>query len=186
MITEQQLIEVGFIAKLHGLKGEMQARITDSIIDEVEHCPYLVCELDGIYVPFFLESLRFRSSESALLKFEDIDSAEKAEPFCGLKLYFDRKCFTPEEQKQYDQKVEEDLEFIGYQLIDKTLGPIGEIVDINDLTENVLFIVEHEGEEVMIPAADDLILDIDDENETILMDLPQGLVNFDEAETDEE
>ena len=170
MITEQQLIEVGLIAKLHGLKGEMQARITDSIIDEVEHCPYLVCELDGIYVPFFLESLRFRSSESALLKFEDIDSAEKAEPFCGLKLYFDRKCFTPEEQKQYDQKVEEDLEFIGYQLIDKTLGPIGEIVDINDLTENVLFIVEHKGEEIMIPA----------------MDLPQGLVNFDEAETDEE
>ncbi len=59
-------------------------------------------------------------------------------------------------------------------------------MDINDLTENVLFIVEHEGEEIMIPAADDLILDIDDENETILMDLPQGLVNFDEAETDEE
>ena len=56
MITEQQLIEVGFIAKLHGLKGEMQARITDGVIDEVEHCPYLVCELDGIYVPFFLES----------------------------------------------------------------------------------------------------------------------------------
>ena len=54
MITEQQLIEVGFIAKLHGLKGEMQARITDSVIDEVEHCPYLVCELDGIYVPFSL------------------------------------------------------------------------------------------------------------------------------------
>ena len=65
------------------------------------------------------------------------------------------------------------------------MGPIGEIVDINDLTENVLFIVEHEGEEIMIPAADDLILGIDDENETILMDLPQGLVNFDEAETEE-
>ena len=57
-----------------------------------------------------------------------------------------------------------------------------ERVDINDLTENVLFIVEHEGKEIMIPAADDLILDIDDENETILMDLPQGLVNIDEAE----
>ena len=81
--------------------------------------------------------------------------------------------------------MEEDLEFIGYQLIDKTLGPIGEIVDINDLTENVLFIVEHDGEEIMIPAADDLILDIDDENETILMDLPQGLVNMEDAEAEE-
>ncbi|MBO4753815.1 MAG: 16S rRNA processing protein RimM [Bacteroidales bacterium] len=185
MITEQQLIEVGYIAKLHGLKGEMQARITDSVIDDVERCPYLVCEIDGIYVPFFLDSFRFRSSESALLKFEDIDSAEKAEPFCGLKLYFDRKCFSPEEQKQYDQKAEDDLGLIGYKIIDKTLGPIGEITDINDLTENVLFIVDHDGDEIMIPAADDLILAIDDENATILMDLPEGLVNIEDAETEE-
>ena len=185
MITEQQLIEVGYIAKLHGLKGEMQARITDSVIDDVEHCPYLVCEIDGIYVPFFLDSFRFRSTESALLKFEDIDSAEKAEPFCGLKLYFDRKCFSPEEQKQYEQKAEDDLGFIGYKIIDKTLGPIGEITDINDLTENVLFIVNHDGDEIMIPAADDLILAIDDENASILMDLPEGLVNIEDAETEE-
>ena len=78
MITEDQLIEVGYITKLHGLKGEMQARITDSVIDDMEHCPYLVCEMDGIFVPFFLESFKFRSTESALLKFDDIDTAEKA------------------------------------------------------------------------------------------------------------
>ncbi len=185
MITEQQLIEVGYITKLHGLKGEMQARITDSVIDDVEHCPYLVCEIDGIFVPFFLDSFRFRSTESALLKFEDIDSAEKAEPFCGLKLYFDRKCFTPDEQEEYERQVEEENGLIGYRIVDKTMGPIGEIIDVNDMTENVLFIVEHEGDEIMIPAAEDLILDIDDENETILMDLPQGLVNIDEAETEE-
>jgi len=141
--------------------------------------------MDGIYVPFFLENLKFRSTESALLKFEDIDTAEKAEPFCGLKLYFDRKCFTPEEMEQYDEEAEEEMGFIGYQIIDKTLGEIGEIVDINDMTENVLFIVDHEGEEIMIPAAEDLILEIDDEKETILMDLPQGLINIDEAETEE-
>lgn len=185
MITEDQLIEVGYITKLHGLKGEMQARITDSVIDDVEHCPYLVCEMDGIFVPFFLENFKFRSTESALLKFDDIDTAEKAEPFCGMKLYFDRKCFTPEEMEQYDQEAEEELGLIGYQIIDKSLGTVGEIVDINDLTENVLFIVDHDGEEIMIPAADDLILEIDDEKETILMDLPQGLVNMEEAETEE-
>ncbi len=185
MITEEQLIEVGYITKLHGLKGEMQARITDRVIDEVEDCPYLLCEMDGIFVPFFLESMKFRSSESALLKFEDIDSAEKAEPFCGLKLYFDRKCFTQEEMEQYDEETDEDMGFIGYHIIDKTLGEIGEIVDINDMTENVLFIVDHEGDEIMIPAAEDLILDIDDEKGTILMDLPQGLINIDEAETEE-
>lgn len=185
MITQEQLIEVGSITKLHGLKGEIQARITVCPLDEMERCPYLVCEMDGIYVPFFLDSLRFRSAESALLKFSDIDTQEQAEPFCGLTLYFDRRCFTPEEEARYEEESAEDLGLIGYHIFDRTLGPIGEIVDINDLTENVLFIVDRDGEETMIPAADDLILDIDDENQTILMDLPQGLINMEEAETEE-
>jgi 16S rRNA processing protein RimM len=59
---------------------------------------------------------------------------------------------------------------------------LGEIVAIDDQTENVLFIVDRDGEELLIPAADDLILEIDDEAQTIRMDLPAGLVNPAEAE----
>ena len=49
---------------------------------------------------------------------------------------------------------------------------------------NVLFIVEHDGEELMIPAADELVLEIDDDAQTILMDLPAGLVNGEDAESE--
>jgi len=185
MITEEQLIEVGYITKLHGLKGEMQAAVTDAVFDEVARCPYLVCDMDGIYVPFFVKSYRFKSSESILLMFDDVDCQEKAEPFCGKKLFFDRKCFTPEEEEQYDAEIEEELGYIGYQIIDRELGPLGEVIAIDDQTANVLFIVDHDGEELMIPAADDLVLEIDDDELTILMDLPQGLVNLDEAESEE-
>lgn len=185
MIISEQLIEVGYITKLHGLKGELQATVTDTVFDDVKRCPYLVCELDGIYVPFFLVSYRFRSTTSILLTFEDIDTQEKAQPFCGQTLYFDRRCFTKQEAKDYDTAVEEDLGFIGYQLSDVELGHIGEITGIDDQTANVLFLVDHDGEELMIPAADDLVVEIDDDAKTILMRLPQGLINMDEAEVDE-
>lgn len=182
MITEEQLIEIGHITKLHGLKGEMQAVVTDHVFDEVKKCPYLVCEMDGIYVPFFLNGYRFRSTDAILLQLDGVDSQEKAEAFCGKTLYFDRKCFSRQEEEDYDAEAEEDLGYIGYQIVDKTLGPLGEVVDINDQTANVLFIVDHDGEELMIPAADDLVVEIDDEEQTILMDLPAGLVNMEEAE----
>lgn len=185
MIQESQLIEVGYITKLHGLKGEMQATITDTVFDDVKKCPYLVLKLDGIFVPFFLTGYRFRSSTGILLSFEDIDSQEKAEPFCGLTLYFDRRCFSRKEAEQYDAEVEEEQGYIGYQIIDRELGPIGEITGIDDQTVNVLFLVDHEGEELMIPAADDLVLEIDDDAQTILMDLPAGLINPEEAESEE-
>lgn len=185
MITQEQLIEIGYITKLHGLKGEMQATITDTVFDDVKTCPYLVCDMDGIYVPFFLKGYRFRSSETILLTFDDIDTQERAEQFCGKALYFDRKCFSRKEAEQYDEEVEEEMGYIGYTIIDKNLGPLGEVVEINDQTANVLFIVDHDGEEIMIPAADDLVVEIDDEEQTILMDLPVGLVNLEEAETED-
>lgn len=182
MITSEQLIEIGYITKLHGLKGELQATVTDHVFDEVENCPYLVCDRDGIFVPFFLTNYRFKSGETMLLQFDDVDTQAKAEAFCGAKLYFDRRCFSAEEAEEYDTEMEEEMGYIGYTIIDQQLGELGEIIDINDQTANVLFIVDHDGEELMIPAADDLVLEIDDERQTILMDLPAGLVNIDEAE----
>ena len=185
MIISEQLIEVGYITKLHGLKGEMQVTVTDPVFDDVKKCPYLVCQLDGIYVPFFIQNYRFRSDTSMLLTFEDIDTQEKAQPFCGQTLYFDRRCFTKQEAKDYDTAAEEELGYIGYQLHDVELGLIGEITGIDDQTANVLFLVDRDGEEVMIPAADDLVEAIDDDARTILMHLPVGLINMDEAEIDE-
>lgn len=185
MITQEQLIEIGYISKLHGLKGEMQANVTNTVFDDVKKCPYLVCDMDGIFVPFFIAGYRFRSSESILITFDDINTQEKAEPFCGKTLYFDRKCFSKKEEEEYDAEVEEEMGYIGYTIIDSELGRLGEVTDINDQTANVLFIVDHNGEELMIPAADDLVVEIDDGAQTILMNLPVGLVNMEEAESEE-
>jgi predicted flavoprotein YhiN len=55
---------------------------------------------------------------------------------------------------------------------------IGEIVDIDDSTINTLFVVEKDGEEILIPAQEELIADIDHDGQSILFDLPQGLVSL--------
>lgn len=184
MINRDQLIEIGKIQKLHGLNGEMTASITDSVFDDVKNCPYFVCEMDGIFVPFFIKNYRFRTDTTILLTFDGIESQEAALEFCGLTLYFDRKCFTKKEAEQYDAEVEEEDSLIGYTIIDRNYGVLGKVIDIDDQTANVLFIVEYNDSELMVPAAEDLVEAIDDEEKTIIMNLPQGLINLDEAETE--
>lgn len=184
MIERNNLIEIGVVQKLHGLNGEMTASISDSVFDDVKRCPYFVFEIDGIFVPFFISSYRFRSDSSILLKLDGVDSQESAQDFCGLTFYFDRKCFTKKEAEEYDAVEEEEDSFIGYTVIDKTAGTLGKIVDIDDQTANVLFIIERDGEEIMVPAADDLVVSIDDETKEIVMDLPIGLLNMSEAEVE--
>jgi 16S rRNA processing protein RimM len=182
MIESEQLIAVGRINKPHGLKGEMNVTVTDDVFDRVERCPYFICEMDGIYVPFFITTYRFRTESTMLLQLDGVESQEAALEFAGRDLYFDKRCFTPAEQEDYETAEEEELGLVGYTVIDEQLGALGTITAIDDQTENVLFIVDHNGEELLVPAADDLVTEVDDETHTIRMDLPPGLVNLDEAE----
>ena len=56
---------------------------------------------------------------------------------------------------------------------------IGTITDIDDQTDNWLFIVERpDGTEVMIPAHEEFIAEIRQEDKTMVMDLPLGLLEL--------
>ncbi|MBP5764819.1 MAG: 16S rRNA processing protein RimM [Bacteroidales bacterium] len=186
MIRQEQLIEIGTIQKVHGLKGEMNVSVVNDVFDAVRKCPYLVCEMDGIFVPFFIESYRWKGNASMLLKLEDVDTIEKAGEFCGQKLFFDRRCFTKKEAEEYESAEEEEAGLIGYVVEDVTLGTLGPITDIDDQTANVLFCIDYKGRELLVPAADELIESIDDEQKIIRMNLPAGLVNPDEAESEDD
>ena len=58
MIKKDEVFKIGIFNKPHGVKGEISFTFTDDIFDRVE-CEYLVCLLDGIFVPFFIEEYRF-------------------------------------------------------------------------------------------------------------------------------
>ena len=71
MIKKEEVYKIGLFNKPHGIHGELQFTFTDDIFDRVD-CDYLICLLDGIFVPFFIEEYRFRSDSTALVKLEGI------------------------------------------------------------------------------------------------------------------
>ena len=75
MIRKEDCYKIGKITKAHGLKGEVNFMFTDDIWDRTES-PYIICEVNGILVPFYMEEYRFRSDSTALVKFEHLDSAD--------------------------------------------------------------------------------------------------------------
>lgn len=87
MIKKEEVYKIGVINKPHGIKGEVSFTFNDDIFDRVE-CDYLVLLLDGILVPFFIEEYRFRSDDVALVKFEGIETAERARMLTNVEVYF--------------------------------------------------------------------------------------------------
>ena len=80
MIKKDEVFKIGVFNKPHGVKGELSFTFTDDIFDRVDG-EYLICLLDGILVPFFIEEYRFKSDNVALIKFERIDTNEAASIF---------------------------------------------------------------------------------------------------------
>ena len=143
MIRKEEVFKIGVINKPHGVKGEVSFTFTDDIFDHVD-CDYLILLMDGILVPFFMEEYRFRSDNVALVKFEDIDTAEQARKFTNVEVYFPKK-FMDEQEDVTSWNF-----FIGFRVEDVHHGYLGEITDVDDTTINVLFSIEKDGEELLL------------------------------------
>lgn len=172
MIREEEVYRIGQLGKPHGVKGEIAFNFVDDVFDRTDECDYLVLRLDGILVPFFIEEYRFKTDTVALVKFDGLDSAEKARRFTGTDVFFPKKFLEGMDDEELSWSY-----FVGFRIEDKHLGVLGKVVEIDESTINTLFVVRPEGGgELLIPAQEVFIVDMDHEERVIVMDLPEGMV----------
>ena len=168
MIREDDVYKIGRIGKPHGIGGEVTLRFSDDVFDRVD-AEYLVLMVDGILVPFFIEEYRFRSEEVALVKFEDIDTMDRAAELTGCDVFF------PRHLADIDNDVLTWSQIVGYDIVDVASGKvIGRIESVDESTINVLLEL---ADGTLIPAADEFIEDIDHEARKLFMSLPDGLLS---------
>ena len=173
MIKEETVYRIGRIGRPHGVKGEVLFMFDDDVFDRVD-ADYLVIRVDGILVPFFLEEYRFRTGETALLKFCYMDTQEQARTLTNCEVFFPRELSDSSDENRTW------AELSGWQLVDDATDQlVGEILTIDDSTLNVLFEVRtHDGREVLIPASEELISGVDSSRQTIRMKLPEGILDI--------
>lgn len=168
MIKNEEVYKIGRLGKSHGIKGEISFLFDDDVFDRVD-ADYLVLEIDGILVPFFMEEYRFRSDSLALVKFCDIDTQERASELTGCDVYFPRDLADEDDTPTL-------ASLVGFDLIEASNNKkVGTIASIDDSTANILFELE-DGR--LIPATDDLITDINTKDRTIKMEIPEGLLEL--------
>lgn len=169
MIRQEDVYKIGRIGRPHGVKGELVFWYDDDVFDRVD-CDYLVLSVDGILVPFFIDEYRFRSADTVLLKLCDVDTQERAAALTGCDVYFPTALGGPDEDHLSLAAL------VGYMLVSASDGTeVGRIVRVDDATANILFELE-DGR--LIPAAEELMEDLDTENRKISVRLPDGLLDI--------
>ena len=151
------------------MKGEVSFQFDDDIFDRVD-ADYLVLDIDGILVPFFMEEYRFRNDTVCLVKFCDIDTQQRAQELTGCDVYF------PRALAEEGEEMPSLASLVGFEIVSVPDGSaIGTIAAIDDTTQNILFELE---DGTLIPASDDLIESIDINKQKISMNIPNGLLDI--------
>lgn len=177
MIRREDVYRIGRIGRTHGTGGELTLMFDDDVFLD-DGAEYVVLDIDGILVPFFMEECRPKNASTALVTFENIRSQERARQLTGREVYFPRRSFEDAEG------VLSAAEMIGFEVRNEPNGDlIGTLSDIDGSTANPLFeVVDDKGNTVLLPAADDLIAEIDPQERRITMRLPDGLLDLSRKE----
>ncbi len=177
MLKKEDCYLVGTFTKTHGVKGELIARKNSEFLEK-NNWESILVDIDGGLVPFFIpeNGITPRNHHSVRILIEDVNSEAKAVRFIGCDIYIPI-VDAPNFDTDNDEALDIDL-LIGFTYIDQEQGILGEIVDIQDYSGNILLIVDYNEQEVMIPFADENFVEVDEENRTLTMITPTGLLDM--------
>ena len=126
-------------------------------------------EFDGLPVPFFFESFTRRGNNRALVHLTGVRSLADADELAGRDVFLETS----------DEEDEEDI--IGWTVLDAKGTVVGTVRDYEDIPGNLCIWVERDstdkpGNDVLLPLHDDLILEVNPETKTIMLEIPDGLL----------
>jgi 16S rRNA processing protein RimM len=173
MINRNECIQLGTLIRPQGIRGALLLGCKDLKAEEFVKRETVFVEFDGLLVPFFVERYQVKSATTAILKFTDTDSETQARDFSG-KLVFVLKS----QVGRKNNIAEEGTPVEGYRVEDARLGFVGVAGKMTGNASNPLLQVLSEGKEYLVPAHEDILLEIDDQLKVIRIEAPEGLFDL--------
>lgn len=163
------LIRIGKIVNTQGLKGDVRIYPDTDDVKRFE-------DLEKIYVeeqeePLYITKVRYKKN-LAIVKFRGLDHINDVEKYKNKVIYTEK---LSQEDLEEDRYYVEDL--IGMVVIDEHKGEIGFLKDIIQNPAHDLYLVKTPTEEVLIPAVEAFILEVDLESRIIRTSLIEGFLS---------
>ena len=175
MLKKEDHYLAGSLLKTSGIKGEIILRFNNNLPREIKKPESIFVEVDQKLVPVFIDDFKIKSNNTAIVKIEGINNEFSSKEFIGCEFYL-----TNQLAKVMLTEPEDEIDVAGYKVIDQNNAEIGEVIEFIDIAENPLLNVKTPHGEVLIPAQDELIIEVDDNERYIILTIPDGLFDLEE------
>lgn len=172
-MKKEECFHYGKIIKTHGFKGELIASVDADLPGIFENTAFVFLDLDGLLVPFYIESSNLSGGKTLYLKLEDIDTNEASKRICDSDIWLPKNLLSEKHKQQFEL-----TDFSGYHVVDKIKGNIGILNSIIEMPQQQMLEISSGSKEILIPVAEEILKSIDKKNKTIHIDAPEGLIDL--------
>ena len=162
---------IGQIVGVHGIKGNCKFRsYAESLSVFQSDGVVLVATSDGRQKPYEINWVK-PHAKAALISFKGVDTRDLAEALIGCELFIE-KCRLPDpEDGSYYW-----FDLIGLEVFDIDQKYLGRLESIIETGSNDVYVVKEGDTEILIPALESVVQNIDLKNGRMQVALPEGLV----------
>ncbi|MCK4389763.1 MAG: 16S rRNA processing protein RimM [Desulfobacterales bacterium] len=169
-MREDALIPIGKVAGTHGVKGYLKVSSYAESIDSFAPGKELFLRRKGKPIVSFRIESAHPHKRGILLALEGIASVDVAKEWVGYELCVDKTTLPePEEATYYWHQI------IGLEVFTVDDRRLGRVAAIFPTGSNDVYVVRDGKKEVLVPAIDSVVVDIDLTHEILRVDLPEGL-----------
>lgn len=171
--------EIGFLSRSKGLKGALKVSFEVFFLEAIEQgltFNHLYLHQKGAFLPYFIEKVNWKGNPMEI-QLEEVTNRNQANAIQNQAIFMRHKDIDPYLQEEELTGWDWLLDFV---MIDhNSKEAIGKIRDILELPQHELAEVKLlNGKEILFPLNDDLIISIDEEQKTIVVTVPDGLLDL--------
>ncbi len=164
---------LGKIIRTHGVKGDFIMTLDTDSPARYSKLKLMYVEVDGILKEYDVTKITVRAKEkNAIVHFSGIEDMTTAENYLKCDLYQPVSALPRLRGKKFYYH-----EIIGFQVVDKNLGPLGFITNVFDLPKNTIGEFVFNEKTVLFPLDEIFIEKIDRKEKLFHVNLPDGLLD---------
>jgi 16S rRNA processing protein RimM len=169
--TEKELFRLGVITGTHGLRGDIKIRPDSGDPAALLAARTLFLrDRTGDLLPYTPSKVAPHKG-AVLLRLNGLESIEAVQSLIGCEVLVVASELPVLDDDEFYWR---DLQ--GLTVVDRNRGELGLLEDIFTTAAHDVYVVQGRAGEVLIPAVDEFVLEIDTAGRKMLVDLPDGLL----------
>ena len=167
----EDLLKVGVITTTHGVRGEVKVYPTTDEPERFLDLEYVLLDTGKELRRLDIKNVRFFKN-LVILKFDGIDNINDIEKYKGRDLWIPR-----EEAQELDEDEYYIADLLGMKVLLEDGSEFGTLKNVMETGANDVYVVRMEsGKELLIPAIEQCILDVDVEEPKVVVRLMKGML----------